>query len=180
MNTYLQKLCELVPLVLFFAFYKAFDIFAATAVMVVTSIISLLIILWIEKRISHILLFSAVISIISGIVTLYSKDATYIKMKPTVLYIIFALGLLVSKTLGKDFLQMALGHAFEMPKDKWWQLTCSFSLFFVSLAVLNEFVWRNFPEEVWVNFKVFGIIPLNLCFVILQFYRFKSYLKLNH
>jgi intracellular septation protein len=180
MNTYLQKLCELVPLVLFFAFYKAFDIFAATAVMVFTSIISLLLILWIEKRISRILLFSAVISITSGVITLYSKDTTYIKMKPTVLYIIFALSLLAGKTLGKNFLQMALGHAFEMPNNKWWQLTYSFALFFISLAILNEFIWRNFSEEVWVNFKVFGIIPLNICFVIVQFYRLKSYLKLNN
>lgn len=174
----LQKLCELLPLILFFIFYRKFDIFVATAVLVCSSIVSLLALYLWEKKISKLILFSAVLSIISGGITIYSNDATFIKIKPTILYTAFALTILGGRLMGKNLLASVMGHVFNMPDKQWASFTYGWVLFFLLLASLNEIIWRNWGEEVWVDFKVFGIIPLNIIFISIQFYCYRKYLAM--
>lgn len=174
----LQKLCELLPLVLFFIFYRKFDIFMATSVLVGSSVISLLALYLWEKKISKMILFSALLSAFFGGITIYSNDATFIKIKPTILYTAFAITILVGRIMGKNLLASLMGHAFNMPDKQWASFTYGWVLFFLLLASLNEIIWRNFGEDAWVNFKVFGIIPLNIIFISGQFYCYRKYLAL--
>jgi intracellular septation protein len=122
----------------------------------------------IERRFSPVPIMTAVLVVIFGGLTLYLKNAIFIKMKPTALYTLFGLTLLGGLYFNRLFLKYLLSLGFEMPDAAWRTLTFRYGIFFLALAAANEIVWRNFSESVWVDFKVWGVIPLILLFSLSQ------------
>ncbi len=173
----LKLLLEFGPIVVFFATYKQANIFFATSCMVVVTIVSLIISYLIDKRISMPLLISGSILLVSGSITLISGDAMYIKMKPTIVYLVFASILLIGVMQEKPFIKAILSHAFKMDDKHWLVLGKRFAGYFFMMAVVNELVWRNYSEDFWVNFKVFGAVPITMIFIALQIPFLKQHAK---
>lgn len=164
----LKLLLEFGPIVVFFATYKQSDIFVATMWMVSVTIISLIASYMIDKKISMPLLISGGILLVSGSVTLLSGDSSYIKMKPTLVYLIFASILFFGICNKKPFAKTILSHAFSMDDRYWMTLSKRFAFYFFMMAIINEILWRNFSEDTWVNFKVFGALPITVLFGLFQ------------
>ncbi len=113
-------------------------------------------------------LVSAVVVLVFGALTLYLQDDTFIKLKPTIVYTMFAGLLAAGLLLKKPLLELLFGPVFNLTEEGWRKLTLRWALFFIAMAVLNEAVWRNFSTDFWVNFKVFGFLPLTFLFAMLQ------------
>ena|SRR5436305_10444532 len=159
---------DLGPLLIFFAAYQAAGIFGATAAFMVAVLAALFAGYFIERKISPIPLFTAILVLIFGGLTLWLKNGTFIKMKPTVLYAFFGLTLLVGLHFGHLFIKYVFAAAFQLSETGWRKLTYRWGFFFLALAVTNEIVWRSLSEGSWVKFKVFGIIPLIMVFALAQ------------
>ena len=109
-----------------------------------------------------------IVTIFGGL-TLYFNNPVFIYMKPTIVNIIFAGALITSKIFfGRNFLKFFLQTAFQLTDTGWDKLNFRWAYFFIFLAILNEVVWRTQPEEFWVNFKVWGILPITFIFTALQ------------
>ncbi len=164
-----KLLVELGPLIAFFVGYKSGGIFAATLYALIASIISIGLNYIIERKVNKMYMLSAGLLITSGALTIFSKNTTFIMMKPSILYLIFACIMYVTNRQDKPAMKYLLGSYFEIDQlARWKQLNNRFMIFFIGMAILNEIVWRNFPEESWVNFKVFIALPLTLLFVLGQ------------
>lgn len=159
---------DLGPLILFFATYELFGIYAATAAFMAAVLAALGFGYWREKKLLPMPLFTAVLVLIFGGLTLYLKDATFIKMKPTVLYAFFGLMLVGGLKFNRVFIKYVFAQAFELTDEGWRTLTWRWGLFFLALAGINEAVWRSFSTDIWVDFKVFGIMPLIFLFALAQ------------
>ncbi|PHR62009.1 MAG: septation protein A [Robiginitomaculum sp.] len=174
-----QIFLDLGPLIAFFATYRLTDnnIYIATMVIMVATAIALLI-SWLQtRRIRPMPLVTLVLIVVFGGLTLYFKNPDFIKMKPTIIYLLFASALGGGALVGSWFLKAVFAGAFEMPDDVWAKLTWRWAGFFVFLAGLNEFVWRSFDESTWVNIKVFGFLPLTLLFAMANLPLMLKYMK---
>ncbi|MEZ5930633.1 MAG: septation protein A [Alphaproteobacteria bacterium] len=157
------------PLVLFFAAYWLSGLMAATAVIVGASLVALVLTWVYERRVPIMPLVTAGVVSVFGGLTLWLQDETFIKMKPTIVQAIFAVVLLGGLVLGRPLLKPLLGKMMPpMTDDGWKGLTLRYGLFFIAMAGLNEVVWRTQSTDVWVNFKVFGIMALTIGFIMLQ------------
>lgn len=158
------------PLIAFFAAYMTHGLFVATAVIVAVTIAGLALSVATTRTIPRMPLITAVLVTVFGGLTLWLNDPAFIKMKPTIVEALFAVvlggGLLMDKPLLRPVLGMALPWA--LTHRGWTVLTARWAAFFASLAVLNELVWRTQPTDVWVTFKVFGILALTLGFAVAQ------------
>jgi intracellular septation protein len=126
-------------------------------------------------RVSPVIIATAVLVVVFGGLTFWFGDAHFIKMKPTIINLLFAGVLLGGLLTGRPLLKLLFGEAFNLTEEGWRKLTLRWMVFFVVMAVLNEIVWRNFSEAAWVNFKVFGILPLTLIFAMSQIGLIKRY-----
>lgn len=167
-NPLLRLVLDLGPLLLFFGLNAYFGIFAATAGFMVAIMIALAVSRAVTGQFAKMPLVTAVFVLVFGGLTLWLQDETFIKVKPTIIYMLFAAILLGGLALGRNFLQGLLGEAFSLAPEGWRLLTLRWSGFFVFLAILNEIVWRYFSTDTWVSFKVFGFLPLTLVFAALQ------------
>jgi intracellular septation protein len=113
-------------------------------------------------------LVSAVVVFAFGGLTLYLQDETFIKLKPTIIYVLFAAVLFGGLFFGHSLLAMVLDSVFHLDDEGWRKLTLRWALFFVAMAVVNELVWRNFSTDAWVTFKTFGFLPLTVLFAVAQ------------
>ena len=111
---------------------------------------------------------TAVVVTVFGGLTLWLNDPTFIYLKPTIVNLLFAGALIVGQLMGRPLIKMLLGEHLKLTDEGWNKFTVRWILFFLFVAALNEFVWRNFPEDTWVTFKVFGILPLTLVFALMQ------------
>ncbi|HUV32342.1 MAG TPA: septation protein A [Devosiaceae bacterium] len=143
-------------------------IFFATAVFMAAMVISLALSGLILKRVAVMPLVSGVIVMIFGGLTLWLQDETFIKMKPTIVNILFGGTLLGGLAFGKLLLKYVFGDVYRLKEAGWRVLTWRWGAFFLVLAVLNEIVWRNFSTDLWVAFKVWGIAPLTVVFSFAQ------------
>jgi len=169
MNPQLRKLAlDLGPLLIFFAAFKYLGIFMATAAFMVAVIVALGIGYAFEKKLSPMPIFTAVLVVIFGGLTLYLQNDLFIKMKPSVLYAFFGALLLGGLRFNRLFIKYVFGQAFELDDAGWRKLTIRWGIFFLALAALNELVWRLTSTETWVAFKVWGIIPLLFVFALAQ------------
>ena len=159
---------DLGPLLIFFAGFKYLGIYGATAVFMVAVFVALGLDYVLEKRLSPMPLFTAILVLIFGGLTLYLKNDIFIKMKPTVLYAFFGATLLGGLGFNRLFIKYVFAQAFELTETGWRQLTWRWGLFFVALAAANEFVWRHSSTATWVSFKVWGIVPLIFLFALSQ------------
>ncbi len=164
----MKNILEFIPLLLFFIFYKKVGIISATLILVVATAISVAILMVKTGKIAKMPLFSAIILGIFGFFTWYFQDPIFIKMKPTILNSLFAVIFIGGYYLKKPLLKYVFDGALEMPDNAWLTLGLRFGLFFIFLAIINEFIWRNFSEEFWVSFKVFGFLPMSIIFTISQ------------
>jgi intracellular septation protein len=169
MNPQIRRLAlDLGPLLIFFAAFKYLGIFGATAAFMAAVLLALAIGYLIEKKVSPMPLFTAVLVLVFGGLTLYLKNDIFIKMKPTVLYAFFGAVLLGGLSVNRLFIKYVFAQAFELDELGWRKLTVRWGIFFLALAVLNETIWRSTTTATWVSFKVWGIIPLIFLFALAQ------------
>jgi intracellular septation protein len=168
MNQFTKLLTEITPIIIFFWLFKTKGMSHATIGLIITTVLSLIINYIFEKKISYVMLFSCLIIIICGGITLYTGDSKFIKLKPTIINLSFAVILLIGVALKKGLIKHICGNMLEMSEPAWIQLSIRWALFFIFLAVLNEYIWRNFDDKIWINFKVFGILPLTIIFTLTQ------------
>jgi intracellular septation protein len=168
-ETSLGKLAiELGPLLVFFGVNAAYGIYAGTGAFMAATVVSLAV-AWLRyHKLPVMPLVSAVIVLAFGALTLYLQDETFIKLKPTIVYTIFAALLVAGLLLKKPLLELLFGPVFKLSEEGWQKLTVRWVVFFVAMAALNEAVWRNFSTDFWVNFKVFGFLPITFLFAMLQ------------
>ena len=167
-NPIIKFLIDLGPLVVFFIFNSRFDIIKATSAFMIAIIISFILSIWLEKRIPILPLVTAILVMIFGGLTIILNDATFIKIKPTIINILFALVLYIGLFLDKLFLKMLFSNAWKITDYGWKLLTYRWAGFFIFLALANEVVWRAMSTDAWVNFKVFAVMPLTLIFALFQ------------
>jgi intracellular septation protein len=169
MSPQLRRLAlDLGPLLVFFIAYRFFNIYVATGVFMGTVLLALVLDYALERKLSPVPIMTAVLVVIFGGLTLYLKNDMFIKMKPTALYLLFGLTLLGGLAFNRLFLKYLLSLGFEMPDGAWRTLTLRYGIFFLALAAANEIVWRSFPTDIWVDFKVWGVVPLVLLFSLTQ------------
>ena len=165
---WLKPLVDYGPLVAFFLAYLLKDLFAATLALMVTTGIAVALALIIERRIPVMPVVTAVVVMIFGGLTLWLQDERFIKMKPTIVQALFAVVLFGGLLFQRPLLKPLLHSAWKLDDRGWHLLTLRFALFFAGMAALNELVWRYTSTDVWVNFKIFGILILTVIFTILQ------------
>jgi intracellular septation protein len=159
---------ELGPLLIFFFANARWGIFAGTGAFMAAILVSFSVSLWMERRVPVMPLVTAVIVLVFGGLTLFLQDETFIKLKPTILYSLFAAILAFGLATGRNFLQIVLGSVLQVDPRGWRILTVRWALFFVAMAVVNELVWRTFSTDTWVSFKLFGFLPLTFAFSLAQ------------
>jgi intracellular septation protein len=169
LNPILKLVLDIGPLVLFFAANAKFGIFAATGVFMVAVLIALAVAYAMTRRIEVMPLVTAIIVLIFGGLTLVLHNAEFIKLKPTIIYVLFGGTLIGGLAFGKSLLGVLFDQMFVLTEEGWRKLTWRWGLFFFALAIANEIVWRNFSTDVWVSFKLFGVVPLTFLFGALQY-----------
>lgn len=169
MNPQIRKLLlDMGPLFLFFAAFQYAGIFAATGIFMAAAVLSVAVGWHLEKKLSPIPLITAILVLIAGGLTLYLRNDVFIKMKPTVLYVIFGATLLGGLRFNRLFIKYVFAEAFDLTDQGWRGLTWRWGSFFLILAALNEAVWRNTSTATWVTFKVWGIVSLIFLFALAQ------------
>ena len=170
-KSFLKFITDFGPLLIFFVVYykSGKDLSAAIPPLIVTTVIAVAVVYFIEKKIPYVPLIGGVVISLFGGLTLYFKNPVFLYMKPTIVNVIFAFTLIVGKNFfNKNFLEFFFKSAFQLDQIGWTKLNNRWAYFFIFLAILNEIVWRTQPETTWVNFKVWGIIPLTFIFTALQ------------
>lgn len=166
-------LYDYLPLIAFFACYKFSNtpnpLVTATIYMVITTIAALIVCYILTKKIPIVALASGVMLTIFGGLTILLKDDIFIKIKPTIINLLFATMLFYGYFTKKTFLSYILGEQIKISDIAWLILSRRWAIFFVFLAILNEVIWRCFSTDFWVQFKVFGVMPISLAFTISQF-----------
>ncbi len=150
-------------------------IFVATAVFMVAILVALAVSYAMTRRLPMMALVSAVVVVVFGGLTLFLQDELFIKLKPTIIYLLFAGTLFGGIVFGKNLLAMVFDQMFNLTSEGWHRLTVRWALFFLFLAALNELVWRTQSTDTWVTFKVFGVMPLTFVFAMLQMPLLKKY-----
>ena len=168
MQKIIKAACDYLPLIIFFTLYKTNDMIVATASLVITSILAAAILWVMEKKLPLVPLIVAGVVTIFGGITVYSGDSSFIKLKPTIVNLILAVILLGGVFKGKGLLKGLFSSALSMEDKHWLIFSKRWAVFFIILAVINEVVWRNFSEDIWVDFKLFGILGLTFVFMILN------------
>ena len=169
MNKFLKIISDFGPLLIFFIFYKKYGMIEAILPLIIATVISIIIMYCFEKKISPMPIIGAVLVSVFGGLTIYFDNKVFFYMKPTIINILFALVLMYGKFfLKKSLLQLLLENSIKLKDEGWKILTDRWIYFFIFLAFLNEIVWRTQSEEIWVQFKVFGILPITFIFTIFQ------------
>ena len=159
------------PLIIFFTVYfkSGKNLNVAIGPLIISTIIAVIIVYIYEKKIPYVPLVGAFLISLFGGLTLYFNNPIFLYVKPTIINIIFSAVLLTSKTFfNKNLLKLLLDNNLQLDDLGWIKLNNRWAYFFIFLAILNEIVWRTQTEVVWVNFKVWGILPLTFIFTAFQ------------
>ena len=140
----------------------------ATALFMVATVVSLIVSKIVFKHLPVMPFVSGIVVMVFGSLSIWLQDETFIKMKPTIVNTLFGVVLLGGLLFGKSLLGYVFNAAFQLDDEGWKKLTLRWGIFFLFLAVLNEVVWRNFSDAVWVNFKVWGTMPITILFTLAQ------------
>ena len=169
MKSIYKLLIDIGPLAVFFIFYTRSGLQASILPLMIATVIAVLFSYVLEKKIPIMPTVGAGIVLIFGGLTIYFDNEVFIKMKPTIINLIFAIILYGGMLVKKPLLKILLGAALRLEEEGWKILTYRWIGFFIALAVLNEIVWRTQTTDIWVNFKVFGILPITFIFTMTQF-----------
>ena len=175
MKSISKLLIDIGPLAVFFIFYSRGDLKSAIIPFMIATIIAVLFSYIMEKKIPVMPTVGAFIILIFGGLTIYFDNEVFFKMKPTIINLLFALILYGGVIVKKPLLKFLLGAAIKLEDEGWKILTQRWISFFIALAILNEIVWRTQSTDIWVNFKVFGILPITFIFTMTQFPLIKKY-----
>ena len=170
-----KLLIDIGPLAIFFIFYSRSDLKSAIIPFMIATIIAVLFSYIMEKKIPIMPTVGAFIILIFGGLTIYFDNEVFFKMKPTIINLLFAIVLYGGVIVKKPLLKFLLGAAIKLEDEGWKILTQRWISFFIALAILNEIVWRTQSTDIWVNFKVFGILPITFIFTMIQFPLIKKY-----
>ena len=175
MKSFYKLLIDIGPLAIFFIFYTKSGLQASILPFMVATVIAVLFSYILEKKIPIMPTVGAAIVLLFGGLTIYFDNDVFFKMKPTIINVLFAVILYGGILINKPLLKYLLGAALKLEEEGWKILTQRWIGFFIALAVLNEIVWRTQSTDVWVNFKVFGILPITFIFTMTQFPLIKKY-----
>ncbi len=176
----MKFLTDFGPLLIFFVvYYKGGkDLIIAIPPLIIATLLAVCIVYFLEKKIPYIPLVGAILISIFGGLTIFFNNPIFIYLKPTIINIIFAIGLLIGKLIfGKNFLRLFFKGSLKLEDYGWDKLMYRWIFFFVFLAILNEIIWRTQTEEIWINFKVWGILPLTFIFTAFQIPLIQKYKK---
>jgi intracellular septation protein len=175
LNPLLKLALDLGPLALFFFANSHYGIFVATATFMIAVLAALAVSYVLTRHFPIMTVVTAIIVVVFGGLTLFLHDATFIKVKPTIIYALFGAVLIGGLMFNKPLLGVVFDSMFHLTEEGWRKLTLRWAIFFLALAVLNEIVWRNTSTNMWVDFKVFGVMPLTFLFGALQMPLLKKY-----
>ena len=176
MKSVYKLLIDIGPLAVFFIFYNKSGLQASILPFMIATVIAVLISYILEKKIPIMPTVGAAIVLLFGGLTIYFDNEVFFKMKPTIINILFALILYGGEIFKKPLLKYLLGGTLKLQEIGWSILTKRWIGFFIALAILNEIIWRTQSTDIWVNFKVFGILPITFIFTLSQFSTIKKYL----
>ncbi len=169
LDPFLKLALDIGPLVLFFAANARLGIYVATGAFMVAVLAALAVSYAITKHIAIMPLVTAVIVLVFGGLTLVLHNDVFIKLKPTIIYVLFGGTLFGGILLDRPFLSILFDQVFHLTDEGWRKLTWRWVWFFFAMAVLNEIIWRNFSTDIWVSYKLFGVVPLTFVFGALQY-----------
>jgi len=175
MKSLYKLLIDIGPLAVFFIFYTRSGLQASILPFMVATVIAVLFSYILEKKIPIMPTVGAGIVLLFGSLTIYFDNDVFFKMKPTIINLLFAVILYGGILINKLLLKYLLGAALKLEEEGWKILTQRWIGFFIALAILNEVVWRTQSTDIWVNFKVFGILPITFIFTMTQFPLIKKY-----
>ena len=172
MNKSLLKfITDFGPLLIFFTtYYKSGNnLSVAIPPLIIATIIAVIVVYVVEKKIPYVPLIGGIIISLFGGLTLYFNNPVFLYIKPTIINLVFATTLLTGRLFfNRNFLKVFFKSAFQLDENGWIKMNNRWACFFIFLAILNELVWRTQSEVMWVNFKVWGILPLTFIFTALQ------------
>lgn len=163
----MKQLLDFIPLIIFFALFKFYDIYIATGALIVATAAQIGITYLVYKKLEKIQLITFALVAIFGGMTIVLHDADFIKWKVTILYVVFALGLTISHLMGRSAIKSMLGKELVLPDAVWAKINWAWVLFFAVCAVINIYVAYRLPLDVWVNFKVFGLLIATFVYTLL-------------
>ena len=175
MKSVYKLLIDIGPLGVFFYFYSKNGLQASILPLMIATVIAVLFSYILEKKIPIMPTVGAAIVLIFGGLTIYFDNDIFFKMKPTIINLLFAGILYGGIIFKKSLLKYLLGAALQLEEKGWKILTQRWVGFFIALAILNEIIWRTQSTDIWVNFKVFGILPITFIFTMIQFPLIKKY-----
>ena len=175
MKSLYKLLIDIGPLAIFFIFYTRSGLQASILPFMIATVIAVLFSYILEKKIPIMPTVGAGIVLLFGGLTIYFDNDVFFKMKPTIINLLFAVILYGGTLINKPLLKYLLGAALKLEEEGWKILTQRWIGFFIALAILNEVVWRTQSTDIWVNFKVFGILPITFIFTMTQFPLIKKY-----
>jgi intracellular septation protein len=166
---------ELGPLLVFFVANAKFHLFVATGAFMVAIVAAMIASYAVTRHVPVMTLVTGAIVIVFGTLTLALHDETFIKVKPTIIYGLFAATLGGGLLFGRSFIAIMFDQMFNLTPQGWRLLTLRWAMFFFAMALLNEAIWRTQSTDFWVNFKVFGVTPLTMLFAVTQMPLIKRY-----
>jgi len=170
-KSFIKFITDFGPLLIFFTFYYRSEKNLTVAIppFIVATIIALAVVWFLEKKIPMVPLLGGIFITLFGGLTIYFDNPIFIYIKPTIINILFGIGLLVGKFFTDEpLLKKMLGNSLSLTEEGWKVLNSRWVYFFFGLALLNEIIWRTQSEEFWVNFKVWGILPITIIFTAFQ------------
>ncbi len=163
----MKQLLDFIPLIIFFALFKLYDIYVATGALIAATAVQVAITYFVYKKVEKMQLITFVVVAVFGGMTIFLHDDNFIKWKVTIVYTAFALGLAISHLIGKSAIKSMLGKEITLPDSVWAKVNWAWVLFFSVCAVLNIYIAYKLPLDVWVNFKVFGLLIATFAYTIL-------------
>ncbi|MBD1572950.1 septation protein A [Vibrio sp. S17_S38] len=163
----MKQFIDFIPLVIFFFLYKSYDIYVATGALIAATAVQVTVTYFLYKKVEKMQIITFLMVAIFGGMTLFFHDDNFIKWKVTIIYALFSIGLLVSDYIGKPVIKGMLGKEITLPDTIWKRVNIAWVIFFALCAVINIYVAYKLPLDVWVNFKVFGLLIATFAYTLL-------------
>lgn len=163
----MKQLLDFIPLIIFFVLYKMQDIYVATGALIIATAVQVILTYLLYRKVEKMQLITFVMVALFGGMTIIFHDDNFIKWKVTIVYVVFALGLAISHAIGKSAIKGMLGKEISLPDPVWAKVTWAWVVFFSFCAGLNIYIAYKLPLDVWVNFKVFGLLAATFGFTVI-------------